>query len=379
MPRKSGRGTARVGSKGSKKRLPPCRYGQDCWDGSKKHGQSFFHPVIEEEEEEEEEYGTAAADEYVPDYDSDEMSQQTRFGVQDYDEKWEETGWLVSIKNVLENNIQGSAWTDEQSFELEAQTLALEVVDEYLNKIERGSKHWISFEDFMIDFNKELNQKIKSKKYRDKKYYDRLKLIAGALTAGISVYYLYGTYAVDVGAGYFTCAMSSVTEALGLSSGCAPKDIIGWALWKFKNNMNNLFLTTTGVAIVTDRAKNLRNYLRDTKNYVKSTIDYLLDRGEPMDYQDIINSVADEVLPEPEEEEEEDTRIECMFGDACYRTGRAHRETYKHPPDGRGAKRKTKKKKCKTKKCKKMKKLRETMRRKLEKRKKGKGKTKKKK
>ncbi len=205
--------------------------------------------------------------------------------------------------------------------------------------------------------------------------------MAGAVTTGIAVYYLYGIHATDVAASYFTCVLGSV----GISAECSPKDLIGWALWKFKNNMETILLTASGAAIVTDRIKNTLQYLKDAKNYVSVLFDDLLGRGNPLDYHDIITAVSEEMLPEPEEEEEEeeeeDMREECIFGDACYNTRWKHRQRFKHP-DGEGPRYKQKKmnkKKCNTKKCKKIKKLRETMRRKLEKRKKEKGKTKKKK
>lgn len=369
MSRRSGRGTARASSSSKKKWLPKCWYGAECHDGSKKHIDSFWHPLVEEQE-----YGNAAAD-----YDSDEMSQQSRWGVQDYEEQWEETGWLVSIKNVLKTNIAESSWNrDTSDFELEAQSLALEVIEDYLNNIERGSKHWISFEDYMIDFNKALNKKIKSKRYDDKQYYNSLKIMAGAVTTGIAVYYLYGIHATDVSASYFTCALGTI----GISATCSPKDLIGWALWKFKNNMESILLTATGAAIVADRIRNTLQYLKDVKNYVSVLFDGLLGRGNPLDYHDIISAVSDEMLPETEDEEaeEEDDREECIFGDACYNTRWKHREQFKHP-DGEGARykqKKMKKKKCNTKKCKKRMKLRETIRRKIEKRKKRKGKTKRK-
>ena len=215
----------------------------------------------------------------------------------DYDEQWEQTEWLVTLRGALERNIGEAGWiTDDNRDEIEFQRKALEIVDEFLDEGYQYEQRYTNFKDFIITFNQGLKNRIEEIASRDENYKNYLKFVAGAITTGVALTYYYNTYSEEIASQWtVACAARSGAARLGFDvTQCLPQNFINYSIEKFKENYQQIISAGLGTRVLSRRLGRGMQFLKKINDKIKTKInDY---RGGTMiDYEDLISNVADEV------------------------------------------------------------------------------------
>ena len=113
----------------------------------------------------------------------------------DYDEQWEQTEWLVTLRGALARNIDGVGWiTEDNRDEIEFQRKALAIVDDFLDEGYQYEQRYTNFKDFIIVFNQGLKNRIEEIASRDENYKNYLKFV---ILISDGVYWAYHCFVSD--------------------------------------------------------------------------------------------------------------------------------------------------------------------------------------
>ena len=216
----------------------------------------------------------------------------------DYDEQWEQTEWLVTLRGALARNIDGAGWiTDDNRDEIEFQRKALEIVDEFLDEGYQYEQRYTNFKDFIIAFNQGLKNRIEEIASRDEKYKNYLKFVAGAITTGVALTYYYNTYSEEIASQWsVACAARSGAARLGFDvTQCLPQNFINYSIEKFKENYQQIISAGLGTRVLSRRLGRGMQFFKNINDNIKRKINDYLEWDTMIGYEELISNVADEV------------------------------------------------------------------------------------
>ena len=216
----------------------------------------------------------------------------------DYDEQWEQTEWLVTLRGALARNIDGVGWiTEDNRDEIEFQRKALAIVDDFLDEGYQYEQRYTNFKDFIIVFNQGLKNRIEEIASRDENYKNYLKFVAGAITTGVALTYYYNTYSTEIASQWsVACAARSGAARLGIDvTQCLPENFINYSIEKFKENYQQIISGGLGTRVLSRRLGRGMQFFKNINDNIKRKINDYLERRTITGYEELISNVADEV------------------------------------------------------------------------------------